>query len=117
MDFSILTLNLIPLSDMVLAESTFDNRFKNDNRVVKVKGTVETFIESHKDEPIDFVYIDACHTYDAVKHDVSMVLEHIKPTVAIGGHDYSNGWPEGIKAVNEQFKNVNRFGGSWCAKF
>jgi hypothetical protein len=50
----------------------------------------------------DFVYIDGCHTFKAVKADFYAWLPKIKkPGGIIGGHDYTGGWQDVINAVNE----------------
>ena len=85
-------------SDMNAVESEFDRRrqqFDGSQTVVlKHKGTLDTFINSDEFKrvagSIDFVYIDACHTYDAVKHDIETCQIHLKPAIAICGHDYTN---------------------------
>lgn len=50
-------------------------------------------------EKLDFIYIDACHHYDCISHDIVESEKIIKPGGVIGGHDY---YPDGVKE--------NRFG-------
>ena len=52
-------------------------------------------------EQVDFVYIDGLHTYEQVKKDINNYIKLIKKGGVIGGHDYSIGWPEVVKAINE----------------
>lgn len=56
-------------------------------------------------EPLDFVYIDADHSYQGVKQDIENWLPHIKEGGLIGGHDYNNpgekNTEEVVAAVNE----------------
>lgn len=54
------------------------------------------------DQSVDFVFIDANHTYDFVKADVNAWLPKIKPGGIIAGHDY-NAPHEVERAVNEIF--------------
>lgn len=54
------------------------------------------------DGSVDFVFIDANHTYDFVKADVLAWLPKIKPGGIIAGHDY-NAPHEVERAVNEIF--------------
>ena len=79
-------------TDMAKVERTFDSRFADDNRVTKIKGTIDDFVDMmsrrNAGMHIDFVYIDGCHTREATEHDISVVMEHIKPGLAIAGHDY-----------------------------
>lgn len=112
-------------TNMAKAEALFDRRHSADSRVVKVKGTIDTFVEKYVKGcegscKFDFVYIDGLHTYDGARHDIAMTLEHIKPQVALGGHDYSlrkdgGGYPGVVQAVNERVgaPDVNFADGSW----
>lgn len=57
--------------------------------------------EKFADKSIDFVFIDADHEYESVKNDIIAWLPKIKSGGIISGHDYHNGGPGIIKAVNE----------------
>ena len=59
----------------------------------------ECFEASLIPEKLDFIYIDACHHYDCVSHDIREAEKIIKVGSVIGGHDY---YPEGV--------NEHRFG-------
>ncbi len=57
---------------------------------------------------LDFVFIDAEHTYEAVTADIEAWLPTIKPGGLLSGHDYSppgerspKGWPGVVQAVDE----------------
>lgn len=56
---------------------------------------------------LDFVFIDADHSYEGVKRDIEIWLPKIKKGGLLGGHDYNNPRiPEGIevkRAVDEKF--------------
>lgn len=54
-----------------------------------------------KDKSIDFIYIDADHTYESVKKDLELYIPKIKDGGIIGGHDYSDAWPGVKEAVTE----------------
>lgn len=105
-------------TDMEAVERDFDNRTGIDERVVKVKGTIDTFLEKYPDVEIDFAYVDGCHTYDAVKHDLKMILSSRRPRVALAGHDYVGIW-EGVKrAIVESIGTPDAIfpDGSWVKK-
>ena len=53
---------------------------------------------------VDFVYIDGCHEYDAVKKDIQLYAPKVRLGGFIGGHDFR--WPGVAKAVQE-FTNDN----------
>jgi hypothetical protein len=67
------------------------------------------------DNSLAFVYIDACHLYDAVTADVRAWLPKIQPGGIIAGHDYTNKRFPGVKeAVDEIFGfecHLPQFGG------
>ena len=55
-----------------------------------------------EDESLDMVFIDADHSYEAVKRDIQTWEKKLKPGGILSGHDYWPGsWPEVRQAVNE----------------
>lgn len=58
--------------------------------------------KSFKDESIDFVFIDASHTYEAVLNDIKAWFPKVKFGGIIAGHDYHPKFGV-IQAVNEFF--------------
>ena len=72
-----------------------------------------------KDSSIDFIYIDGCHTYDAVLQDLKNYYSKIKYGGLVCGHDFSDGWPDVRQAVLDFFKKRPRsvyLDGSWVYK-
>lgn len=62
-----------------------------------------------EDNSIDFVFIDANHTYEFVKRDIEAFLPKMKAGGVIAGHDYNLSHPGVLQAVNEAFvENVER---------
>lgn len=60
----------------------------------------------------DFIFIDASHDYESVKHDIAKSLAQ-QPKI-IAGHDYdANLWPGVVKAVNETFPKINLVDSIW----
>lgn len=83
-----------PTSDdgLSIAEQVFDQRFKDNKIIKKVKmlsnnaiNMIDTWFQ---DQEVDFIYIDGDHRYEAVFDDIA----HYSPLVKIGGiisgHDY-----------------------------
>jgi hypothetical protein len=60
-------------------------------------------------DKIDMVFIDADHTYNAVKSDIEAWLPKCKKFIC--GHDYD--YPDVKKAVNEIFNTVNIIDSLW----
>lgn len=61
--------------------------------------------------PVDMVFIDADHTYFAVKSDIEAYRPLVKPGGLLCGHDYHpTDWPDVVRAVDEAFPNVERAG-------
>lgn len=88
-------------TNMKLVEKDFDQLVGSDPRVIKVKGTIETLIKSYPELRPDVVYVDGCHTYDAVKNDLQITLASLKPRLAICGHDFSCSFPGCRAAITE----------------
>ena len=104
-------------TDMAAVERDFDERVGGDKRVIKVKGTIDTFLEQYPDIKIDFAYVDGCHTYDAVKHDLQCILSSCPPRVAVAGHDYADKLWEGVnRAIEECIGKPDKVfpDTSWC---
>lgn len=77
-------------------------------RVRVIRGTsAEVALHDRTIPPLDFVYIDAAHEYRFVMEDLTNWSKRLKPTGAIGGHDYTHNpdskkWGFGvIEAVND----------------
>jgi hypothetical protein len=61
------------------------------------------------DEWFDFVYIDACHSSEAIKADIEAWWPKVKKGGILAGHDYqcpsepNNGWGQYIKPIVDKF--------------
>ena len=72
----------------------------------------------------DLIFIDADHTYGAVKHDTEVMLPLLAPDGIMVWHDYanwgrfskSNGVPEALHELAETLPVV-AIGGSWLAAY
>jgi len=57
-------------------------------------------------EPLDMIFIDADHSYEAVKEDIGLWWDKVKVGGIISGHDYGHSDHPGVKrAVDEYFGN------------
>jgi len=91
------------LYDMQMVEDKFDLiAIQYYPHIHKMKMTSEQAVDEFLDRTIDFVYIDALHTYEGVKADIERWLPKVKHF--IGGHDYRSKHHPGVKkAVDEAF--------------
>jgi len=60
--------------------------------------------ELYQDNSVDFVFIDADHSYEAVKKDIIAWMPKIKEGGILAGHDVY--WPDVNKAVKELLPNI-----------
>jgi predicted O-methyltransferase YrrM len=84
-------------SDMRAVEAQFDARTIGLS-VIKMK-MLNVEAARKITEPLDMVYIDGCHRYAAVKEDINIWVQKIKPGGLLAGHDYNI--METRKAVDE----------------
>ncbi|MHC4526261.1 MAG: class I SAM-dependent methyltransferase [Planctomycetota bacterium] len=83
-------------------------RFGDNSAVVIRKNLSVRASKSYCDEVFDFVYIDACHSYEAVTEDIKAWFPKVKPGGVIGGHDYNGSLYPGLRrAVDEFVKEGN----------
>lgn len=84
-------------------EERFDEVAKEfDGIIVKLQSesTVRARDFTHQ---VDFVYVDASHSYDNVLADIRAWKKHVKHGGYIAGHDYNWQFPGVLRAVFEQF--------------
>lgn len=69
--------------------------------------------KTYKDGSLDFIFIDASHTYEAVKQDINAWFPKLKKGGMMAGHDYD--WPEVRRAVDEYFsgRQIKALEQSW----
>ena len=82
------------------------------NRVSKLRMLTSTASETLNDGVLDFVFVDATHTYKAVKEDCQLWIPKLKEGGMLCGHDYAQAFDRGgvIRAANElgSFKILKR---------
>lgn len=66
------------------------------------RGYSNDIVHQYKDNSIDFVFIDAEHTYESVKEDLTLWFPKVKRDGIIAGHDYTT-HKDVKKAVDEFF--------------
>ena len=86
-------------------EREFDRRTRG-LRIVKHKGRSVDVAKGVADASLDFVYIDADHSLDAVLADLSAWLPKVRAGGVIGGHDFlppDFQWTDVARAVERFF--------------
>jgi len=78
------------------------------NRAVRMKAASAEAAPHIPESSLDFVFIDAIHTYEAVKQDIALWASKVRPAGLIAGHDYR--WPGVQKAVLE-FQEQSKYQG------
>jgi Methyltransferase domain len=66
-----------------------------------------------KDGSLDGVFLDADHTYEAVKADILAWLPKLRSGGILAGHDYISTFPGVIRAVNEIIPTISTYGQCW----
>ena len=98
----------IDQDDLETAEKIADKI--NYDCIERIKESSEDATRKIK-EPLDFVYIDAEHSYDAVKKDIALWYPKVKKGGVIGGHDFDNGIVDehsGVVQAVIEFVNANK---------
>jgi len=77
------------------------SRFQERCRVLRMSSL--DAVEQFEDRSLDFVFIDADHSYEGCKADIEDWLPKMKRDGVICGHDYGEQFPGVVQAVDEIF--------------
>lgn len=83
------------------------------NYIDPMKMTSEQASKCFPDESLDFVFLDADHSYQAVKKDIELWLPKVKVGGVLAGHDFCVAWPGVIQAVDESFTEFEKIKTVW----
>lgn len=89
-------------------EALFRRRARafGDRVLIRKANSVDAALE-FADGSMDIVFIDAVHTYDAVKEDVAAWFPKVRSGGWMAGHDYGHeAFPGVARAVDELFEGV-----------
>lgn len=87
--------------DMAESKMVLEKKYLNDERIRIIQSRSDEFLKSLNDDCLDFCYIDADHSYEAVSKDLHLGLMKVKHGGFIMGHDYTPKIPGVIEAVDE----------------
>jgi hypothetical protein len=86
------------------AMERFDGVVSRHSNIIKLRGYDIEFLDQFDLNSLDTVYVDAEHTYPALRKNIYDWLPKIKVDGVIAGHDYNPvDWPGVVEAVNEIF--------------
>lgn len=95
------TINTIQQETFEIIYNTIKSKFADYFKVHILRMTSKTAAKRFNDNSLDFVYIDADHSYEAVKNDIKLWYPKVKKGGILAGHDYISATPGVIKAVDE----------------
>jgi predicted O-methyltransferase YrrM len=75
--------------------------------------TTNEAVKLFEDESLDAVFIDADHSYEAVKLDIQNWMPKVRKGGILAGHDYTYSWPGVVRAVDELLPDVKRLDYCW----
>ena len=98
------------------AEQIFDDMLPDYPNIVKVKLPSVQAAQQYADHSLDFVYIDADHSYASVVEDINAWKNKVKMGGFIAGHD--SYMPEVLQAVRDCLGEPDHFftDTSWLVK-
>ena len=85
--------DILNASDAEMAEnliSTINNNKNYFNRLKIIKDFSDNAVKFFEDNFFDFIYIDANHSYEMAKKDISLWYPKLKKGGLFAGHDYLN---------------------------
>ena len=72
-----------------------------------IESESHTAAERFQEESLDFVFIDADHSYEEVKRDIAAWIPKIKCGGVLAGHDHCEQFPGVVRAVTEAFSRYD----------
>jgi len=92
-------------NEMIIKDELYNNFLKNIEPVKEyikpIRLSSEEASKTFNDESLDFIFIDAGHSYEDVYQDLRHWFPKLKNCGYFAGHDYSAAWPGVEKAVQE----------------
>ena len=85
-------------------------KYKNQKKVILIKGNSNNFLDTKDDNVFDIIYIDGDHSYESVKRDIINSYNKVVNGGYIMGHDYcintnktNNFYKFGVKKAVDEF--------------
>lgn len=71
-------------------KNTMNNIKGHEDRGIMIRATSKEASKMFNEESLDFIYIDANHSYDFVVEDINLWFPKLKKGGVMSGHDYIN---------------------------
>lgn len=97
-----------------LARDLFTIRFLDEPGVVQYRESSSEACARFEDRSVDFVYVDAGHTFEDVDRDIRCWSPKVKQGGYIAGDDF--GWDGVKRAVAHHFDDYEVIAGRWLAR-
>ena len=88
------------------------SRFAKYTHITVLRGWTYDLIPRLDDGSLDYVYIDADHSYEGMKRDLKLIQSKLKPEGLLMGHDYEMNfqkatipWKFGVQQAVDEFCN------------
>ena len=106
-DVRVFTLNLPPEQDSRYAPyiGQFIKKFPNKERIIQLFADSKNLDTSPYSKKMDYIFIDADHSYECVKNDTAKALEMLRPGGVIVWHDYAAKTP-GVYRFIQEFSRI-----------
>jgi predicted O-methyltransferase YrrM len=103
---------------MSKVQAVFNRRMQKYNNYTLIQKTSDEAFHDLESQQFDMVYIDGMHTYEQVKRDILNYRNLIKTGGFVTGHDYYQGWPNVVKAIEECYVKPHQVFGdsSWLVR-
>lgn len=86
------------------------SRFANNSSIKIFRGWTWDILPTLADNSLDYVYVDADHTYEGMKRDLKLLQSKLKPDGLLMGHDYEMNfakakihWKFGVQQAVDEF--------------
>ena len=100
-DLHLIGVDLFP--DRLRSSRAFDYAARWADRSKLIEGDTVSAASHVADRSLDFVFIDADHSYTSVRKDIEAWRSKVKPGGWLGGHDYNHKFPGVVRAVDFAF--------------
>ena len=100
-DLHLIGVDLFP--DRLRSHRVFDLAAQYADRVTLIEGDTVASAAMVEDGSLDFVFIDADHSYEAVRRDIDAWRSKVRAGGWLGGHDYNRKFPGVVRAVDFTF--------------